>query len=55
MSTSYNKKAAVNLEVSLVYFELYAITNHTLFVPSGAPRKCVKSKFSCSSKRFIFH
>ena len=43
MSSSYKTKAAVNLKASLVY----PLANHppALFVPGGAPRKCVKSKF----------
>ena len=42
MSTSCKTKAAVNLKASLVY----PLANHppALFVPGGAPRKCIKSK-----------
>ena len=42
MSISNKKRAAVNLEVSLVYF----LANHppALCVLGGAPRKLVKSK-----------
>ena len=40
ISTSYKTKVAIDLEASLVY----PLANHSpaLFVPGGAPRKCVK-------------